>query len=345
MSSWQPDRICKTPAFVAIYPCQVIDFAIYFEIKRLYVNFLHIITPVIVVLIIGCASAPNTSTADKALLRLQENAEEGTIAVFNADGDEPLLVQHARSGVRPYLHPIMAPDGNGTLTEFSPSHHKHQTGIYWGLKEVNGGRDYFMNWKEDYWRKVSANTIDTNGNTVKWNTVYDLLDASGEPILRETQTWSFSEVDGRYILNLQWEGEAIRDVTMGKFYVGGLFLRMPWRRGLPSAVVNAAGQRNGEAEGQRAIWNDIAVQVDGRTDLAHIAVLDHPDNSGFPTAWRVDNELGVGPSRQIIGDWTIPRGETEVVRYRLIVYTGARDEGFLQEQWKAYVCEPGNINP
>lgn len=323
----------------------MIDFAIYFEIKVSTVNFLRIIAPLIVVLIMGCAAPPDDSSADEALLRLEEIAQEGSIAVFRSNGDKPLLIQHARAGIRPYIHPIVAPDGNGTLTEFSPPHHKHQTGIYWGLKQVNGDRDYFMNWKEDYWRKVSTNTINANGENVKWNTVYDLLDASGEPFLRETQTWSMSEAEGRYILDLRWQGKAMRDVTMGKFYVGGLFVRMPWRKGIPSEVVNATGQRNSEAEGQRAIWNDIAVQVEGRTDLAHIAVLDHPDNSGFPTPWRVDNEFGVGPSRQIVGDWTIRGGETEVIRYRLIIYTGSRDEGFLHQQWKSYVCEPDKINP
>ena len=33
----------------------------------------------------------------------------------------------------PYLHPIAAPDGKGVVTEFSPEHHKHQTGLYWGF--------------------------------------------------------------------------------------------------------------------------------------------------------------------------------------------------------------------
>ena len=330
---------------MATCTCQVIDFAIYFQIKGLHVNISHIVSAVIALFVVSCASAPDASTTRGSLLRLEENAEEGTIAVFRSDAAEPLLVQHAEPGIRPYIHPINAPDGKGALTEFSPAHHKHQTGLYWGLKEVNGGRDYFMNWKEDYWRKVSAKTINVKGRQVSWQTVYDLLDANGAPILRETQTWSMAEEDGRYILDLQWQGDARIDVTMGKFYVGGLFLRMPWRKDIPAEVVNAIAQRNGEAEGQRAIWNDVAVQVDGRTDLAHIAILDHPDNNGFPTPWRVDNELGVGPSRQISGDWTIPRGETEVIRYRLIVYTGRRDDDFLHEQWKSYVCQPADIQP
>lgn len=293
---------------------------------------------VLVLLVVGCVSTPSPDADHASSLRLEADSTQGTISVFRSDGGEPVLVQNARRGIRPYIHPIMAPDGGGELTEYSPSHHKHQTGLYWGLKEVNG-RDYFMNWKEDYWSRVSSSTIISNGDKVSWNTVYDLLDSTGARILRETQTWSMRDADDYYVLDLVWKGEARVDVTMEKFYVGGLFLRMPWRKGIAAEVVNATGQRNGEAEGQHAIWNDVAVQIDGRSNMAHIAMFDHPDNSGFPIAWRVDNEFGVGPSRQISGRWTIPQGSAETIRYRLIVYTGDRDDTFLKQQWKSYVCE------
>ena len=49
------------------------------------------------------------------------------------------------------------------------------------------------------------------------------------------------------------------------------------------------------------------MQVEGRDDLAHIAIFDHPDNAGYPQAWRVDDQLGVGPARSRTADWTIAR--------------------------------------
>ena len=128
------------------------------------------------------------------------------------------------------------------LTEFSPSHHKHQTGLYWGLKKVNG-RDYFMNWKGDYWRKVSATVIADQGPKVKWQTVYELLDEQGSAILKETQIWSMQQSEGKFLLDLEWRGEAKIEVRMEKFYVGGLFLRMPWREGVEGEVINADGKK------------------------------------------------------------------------------------------------------
>lgn len=285
----------------------------------------------------ACAPPQPNTGETPSVLRLSVNEEQGTISVLRRDG-EVVVTQHSRPGVRPYIHPIMAPDGNGKLTEYSPSHHKHQTGLYWGLKRVNG-RDYFMNWQEDYWKKISAGAVDKTGVRVKWQTLYHLLDEQGNAILAETQTWSFEERKGKFIMDLVWNGEALVDVTMGKFYVGGLFLRMPWHEGIRGEVISATGRRNGEAEGQRAIWNDIGIEVEGRDDLAHIAILDHPENPDFPVAWRVDNELGVGPSRQILGDWTIRKGNAVSFRYRLLVYTGDFDRTKVNAAWKEFVCE------
>jgi len=47
--------------------------------------------------------------------------------VFREGEKQPILVAVAKVRSRPYLHPIVAPDGNGVLTEHGPAHHKHQT--------------------------------------------------------------------------------------------------------------------------------------------------------------------------------------------------------------------------
>jgi hypothetical protein len=287
----------------------------------------------LLLLTIGLSGVCKCTPMSAQGLAARYNETAQSISVFR--NEVLLLTQHVQSGVRPYIHPIMAPDGVGVLTEFSPAHHRHQTGLYWGLKKMNG-RDYFMNWKDDYWRKVSARILEGKGSTLKWELVYDLLDEEGQSILRETQTWSMREVNGRFLIDLEWRGKANQNVTMEKFYVGGLFLRMPWRQGMDGEVINSEGQKNSEAELQRARWNDIGLPIEGRSDKGHIAILEHPSNSGFPNPWRVDNELGVGPSRQISGDWSIAKGKVEVIKYRLIVYTGEFSEDTIARLWKEY---------
>ena len=279
------------------------------------------------------ASAPT-------LLRAQQDQATGTISVFRAQEDEPILTQNAAPDFRPFLHPVASPDGQSVLTEFSPGHHKHQTGLYWGFTRVNG-RDYFHHPEGDYWQRVSATILEAEGEAVRWETVYNLLDETGGTVLTETQRWTMREVEGEFLLDLEWRGEAKTEVTIGEYEYGGLFLRMPWREGMRGQAVNAARQRNQFAEGKRAMWLDVGMQLEGRDDLAHIAIFDHPDNEGFPQPWRVDGQLGVGPVRARLGDWTIAPGQTAMIQHRLVLYTGDLDDVAMRAKWESYVGREG----
>ncbi len=281
------------------------------------------------------------SSALRAQPHLQARYDEsaGTISVYRAGTDQPILTQHVKPDFRPYLHPILAPDGRGVLTEYSPGHHRHQTGLYWGFTRVNG-RDYFHHPGGEYWRRVSAGVLKAAsagmGDPVQWQTVYDLLGENGEAVLTESQIWTMHEKDGRYLLDLQWTGEARTSITIGKYDYGGLFLRMPWRQGIRGEVFNSARQDARRAEGQRAVWLDVGMQVAGRDDLAHIAIFDHPRNHGFPQPWRVDHQLGVGPAPARLGDWKIAVGERVALRHQLLVYTGTLSDVEVTEQWSQF---------
>ncbi|MGI9427082.1 MAG: PVC-type heme-binding CxxCH protein, partial [Bythopirellula sp.] len=272
-------------------------------------------------------------------LEAKLNADGDRVNVYYQGSTEPLLTQHAQADFRPYLHPIVAPDGKGVLTEYSPGHHKHQTGLYWGFTRVNG-RDYFHHPEGDYWQRVSIKVLQgaSQGETgpVQWQTVYHLLDEQRQVVMIETQIWTMRAERGKYVLELQWTGDAKTDVTVGKYDYGGLFLRMPWRKGMHAEVVNAARQRDLKAEGQRAPWIDLGMQVDGRDDLVHIAMFDHPKNHGFPQPWRVDGQFGVGPALARLGDWKIAAGQKAVLRYQLPIYTGPLKDVELTEAWSKF---------
>jgi putative membrane-bound dehydrogenase-like protein len=282
-----------------------------------------------------CLLASTGALAHAAALTLRQDEATNTISVYRENSKEAILTQNARPDFRPYIHPIVAPDGKGVLTEYSPGHHKHQTGLYWGLKQVNG-RDYFHNPGEGFWRKVSSTVLVGKGESVKWTTVYQLLDAEGKPMMNETQVWTMRDSDGRYFLDLEWKGEGLVDLTMSKQPYGGLFLRMPWKPGVEGGVMNSVRQGNGRAEAQRSIWMDVGMKLDGRDDQAHIAIFDHPKNVGYPQHWRVDGQMGVGPCRSITGDWKIAKGKTETVRHQFVVYTGKLNDVALLDAWKKY---------
>lgn len=137
-------------------------------------------------IVLAVVSGVAATTALMGELRVVQDESAQTISILSERGAEPILVQEARVDHRPYLHPMVAPDGNGVLTEYSPGHHKHQTGIYWGFTSING-RDYFHHPAEGYWKRKGFRVLTAAGEVVEWETAYALNDESGEPIMIETQ--------------------------------------------------------------------------------------------------------------------------------------------------------------
>jgi hypothetical protein len=261
---------------------------------------------------------------------------DGDQIIVSREGIEtPLVVQNAKLEMRPYLHPIQAPDGKGTLTQYSPGHHRHQTGLYWGFTRVNG-RDYFHHPKDGYWRLKERKVITAKGPKVQWQTVYDMLGADKKPVLVETQTWTISGSGDSYALDLDWKGTAPVDVKFSRYAYGGLFLRMPWSGKTRGTAVNSGGLENRKAEGKRSRWVDIGMPIKGRDDWGHIVMMDHPKNDGHPIPWRVDGQLGVGPCRARLGEWKLAKGESSEVRHRLYIYTGKTDARRVHLQWKRF---------
>lgn len=292
----------------------------------------------------SCSSPSKTADGEQEStpvpLKLVKDDNDETISVFRADGDVPILVQHAKADSRPYIHPIVAPDGHGVLTEYGPDHHKHQTGLYWGFTQING-RDYFHNSQGNYWKKVASNTLQDEGNAVKWQTIYHLLDEAGNAVMEETQSWSIQLIGGQYMLDLEWKGEAKTEVVIGKYDYGGLFLRMPWKEGIEGEIITAARKKNEQAEGHAAMWANVGMKIDGRDDWANVAIFDHPANRGYPNKWRVDDQLGLGIAFTRDDDWVIPKGETEILRHQLLVYTGTPDNKALNDSWGRFAGKEG----
>lgn len=267
------------------------------------------------------------------------DSQENTISVIGPD-ENIVLVQNALPDFRPYIHPLQSPDGIGSVTEYSPGHHKHQTGIYWGFTRVNG-RDFFHHPGDGFWRRIDFKVIRDSTPELRWFTRYEMLDSLGEVLMTETQNWSFREEEGKYLLDLVWQGQAAQDITIGEYDYGGLFIRMPWKEGMPAEVFNAARDRDQRAEGKRAMWLDLAMQVEGREDMVHLAIFDHPQNGGFPQPWRVDGQFGVGPCRARLGNWQIPKGHTEIIQHRLEVSTEELSDLELNRRWEQYSGSDG----
>ena len=257
-----------------------------------------------------------------------EPLKTGGAAVYRPGIDTPIFAFNAPENGRPYVHPLLAPDGQGILTEYSPSHHKHQTGIYVGFLKANG-RDFFHNRGGDHFlRRDFIHKMTPEGVVLK--SVYDLLGKDKKPLLLETQHWVFHDFTDNYAIDLTLTLQAQVDVTFDRHDYGGLFVRMPWTNQPDARAANSEGAINAKAEGQKARWVDLGMTVVGRKRPAHIAILSRDE-----TPWRVDGQLGVGPAPSRVGAWKLAAGHSRVFRYRFLVYTGIFQPDRVEAEWKA----------
>lgn len=266
-----------------------------------------------------------------------------TIRIYRSASEEPILVQNAATDTRPFIHPILAPDGNGVLTEDAPPHHPWQHGLYTGLNDVNG----FGFWKEGLGNSPKDGSFhprplepaQVDSNVAHWGVSTDWHDPDGSELLTETQEWTLQDNGTTYQLDICWSLRAAVDLTFGQYAYGGPFLRMPYRRELGGTPLSSEGLSYSAADGQRALWVSCAIVVPDRPDSlgrAGIACLDHSANPQHPTPWRVDDALGICPSPCIAGQWQLERGAVQTFRYRFVIFTGDSDPDLLNQSWKNF---------
>jgi hypothetical protein len=266
------------------------------------------------------------------------------LAIYRIGSDVPLLVQRRELGARPCLHPLMAPDLDGVLTEFSPDHHHHQTGVYFGLPGING-KSWFHRTREGAFHRVDdgrdgvGSAAMRGGTRLRWSVSDDWIGDHG-PVLTETQRWELADQGDSYLLDLDWSARAVEKLDVEQGDYGGLFVRMPWTPDGGGHALNSEGQKDAACEGQRARWIDVEVPIPGRKDgkWGHIAMLDHPLNAGHPTFFRLDDQFGFGLALAKSGGFTVDVGQPMVARMRLVVYLGGFKHDFVEATWKDFAA-------
>ena len=156
--------------------------------------------------------------------------------------------------LRPYLHPVRDASGRVILTEDRPTDHLWQHGIFTGFHRVNG----LNYWKEDEGRQHFVRLLDLQeaADRVSWRALVELIAPDGAVVLEEEDaiTIHAPESADAYFIDFDLLLRAKeRDVNFGKYFVGGLSVRMPWDRANPRQThLNANGRRGRDCEQRRA---------------------------------------------------------------------------------------------
>ena len=199
------------------------------------------------------------------LLGLYVERMDEQLQIFRMGTKHPVLTQHARRDMRPYVHPILAPDGVGEVTEDGTGmHHPWQHGLFIGLNNVNG----VGFWTEEagidgtfHPRPLAEPDLD--GNTVHWLVSSEWRSPGGAPMVDETQAWLFRDQGTEFLVDLSWMLRGLVDLVFGQYAYGGLYLRSSYRPHTGARVLNSEGEINLDADGKRARWAAVELATPG----------------------------------------------------------------------------------
>src|SRR5215213_7740162 len=152
---------------------------------------------------------------------------------------------------------------------------------------------------------------------VSWRAVVELVVRDGNVVMEEEDmiTIYAPESPDAYIIDFELLLRAKgQDVNFGKFFVGGLSVRMPWDKASPRQThLNSNGLRGRECEQQRAAWCNVERPFGSET--FGVAVFDHPRNPNHPSGWRADEQGLINPNVSALGEWTLTTKQTQRFRY------------------------------
>jgi hypothetical protein len=240
---------------------------------------------------------------------------------------------------RPYLHPVFDPSGRHVLTQDRPDDHPWQHGIFTGFHRVNG----FNYWKEDEGRQrfVRLSDLKQEPGRVSWRALIELVSPRGDVVLEEENTIAFHapRSPDSYLIDFSLLLRAKdQDVQLGKFFVGGLSVRMPWNKENPRQThLNSNGLRGRAGEQKRAAW--CTVEQPFGEETFGFAILDHPRNANHPPSWRVDEQGLINPNVSGLNDWSIPAGQERRFEYRILVYRGPATKEKIDSEFQRFSTE------
>jgi putative membrane-bound dehydrogenase-like protein len=254
------------------------------------------------------------------------------------DGDadfRPLLEVHHSGDGRPFIHPLHAPDGETVLTALRPDDHPWQYGVFTGHARA-GGFDF---WHEKGWiRSRGLESVTEHPDRVEIVARADWLSQrrGGQRVLAERQRIVVhaprAEPGAAYAIDFEWQLTPEAELTIDTYDYGGLAFR-------PAAHTERKHARAAGEDGHS--WQDMSglFKSGGRQVTAGVAILDHPQNPGYPNRWRVDDQGLINPAITARGPLTLPAGKATTFRYRLFVHDGHGDPSRLDAEHRKWLAE------
>ncbi len=264
------------------------------------------------------------------------------------------------------FHPLNTPSGE-RITSLAPDDHPHHRGIFlaWHASEfrapanlekygphaphraMNISRADFWGWGEFAPRE---------GRVIENREVKLLRADAGQAAIEIRNEWmirnrkfldevniaTVSEREGVYVLDLEYRLTPVVDYVLDRNSFGGFTVQA--RKDGEPYFADAAG-KVGLADPHYSMpdlnwpglpWYDYTIRLKDGGKMLGVAVIDHPRNP--TTTWHNSTRLWmVHPVITTDGPFTIPHGETLVLRYRVVTHDGETPTAVLQKlsaEWR-----------
>ncbi|MHA1682840.1 MAG: PmoA family protein [Promethearchaeota archaeon] len=275
---------------------------------------------------------------------------------------ERLTALHVNDAERPYLYPLIGPQGQGMTRNYpcktvknETNDHPHHRSVWtaWGeVAEVDhwsvGGMHGIQKTKEI----VASSSGVATGRVVmhnhwvnKFGDLEDSLDERREIRIHNLPR-GMQQIDFDIKLMAKNGDVLFGDTKEGGFLSIRVATSMDGNKG--GMIENCFGAKSeSECWGKRAPWVDYSGPVGG----FHVgmAIMEHPASFKYPTYWHVRdyglfsaNPFGLKyfTNGKLNGDYLLKNGESITFKYRLLVHAGNASEGKVGERYLNYIHPP-----
>lgn len=293
------------------------------------------------------------STPARWATQLQANA-------LHITRDNELVTRYVFAGAaKPYLYPIRATNGVAMTRAYplepregDSTDHPHQKSFWFTHGDVNGVD--FWTEGEGRGRIVHRSFSDISGGRagIFLVTRNEWRNPQGEIVCTDVREIKVYDIgDARFVDFTVSVHAGDRPLRFGDTKEGTFGIRVPTsmelRRGKGS-ILTAAGKRDREAWGTRAVWCMYSGEVEGKE--GSIIVFDHPSNPHHPTYWHV-RDYGLFSANpfgwrdfqnnpNVDGSITVPAQSQLTFRYRVIFTPGKPSAQDVEEWYRAFASEP-----
>ncbi len=242
----------------------------------------------------------------------------------------------------PFFYPVNGPMSGGSVTSMRNGEYPHHSSLFFGCDQVNGG-NY---WQEGLERgriiSVNAEILKEGGDSVVisdeciWSRPGAVSPVKDKRIFTITApSATMRQIDAELTLDM------LMDVHIKKTNHSLFSVRMAADLSVKNGgtMVNAAGD-SGEKDtfGKSSPWMDYCGK---RGDFIEgIAILQHPSNPWYPSPWFTRDYGFFSPTPMYwpFGDKEtfVKKGESLLLRYRVLVHGGTTAEAKIAEQFEQY---------